>query len=107
MQTVKLTAPLLAQSPSSLQNNLSEALSLMVVGMLVVFTALTLTALAIALLNFLDRRAEGAGEPAGAGAQPQSDQRRIAVIAAAAAVAVMGPGARVTSIERAGSGGTG
>ena len=91
----------LAQAASDKTQLLTDALALMVVGMLVVFTALTLTALAILLLNHWDRKT---APPQTAPTPPptaQTDKHLIVVLAAAAATALIGKNVRIRDIQPA------
>lgn len=89
-------------------DRLTEGLTLMLVGMLVVFTALSLTALVIAVLNRVDARfgkpATSAADRTSASRKPQP-QQLIAVITAAATAALAHQKIVVRSIEPVGNSG--
>lgn len=88
------TSLVLAQLTIAPLERLGQGVSLMVVGMLVVFCALSLTAGTIAVLNrFLGLKEDEPYDPrsrpaAAVGAGPTSDQHLQVVLAAAAAAAL-------------------
>ncbi|MFW6059623.1 MAG: OadG family transporter subunit [Phycisphaeraceae bacterium] len=96
-----MSGALLAQSEAA--PDLSGALLLMVVGMLVVFAALVLLLLAIVLINWLGgaeaQPAEADTSLAPARRAGELDPQMLAVLTAAATVALQRP-ARVTGARR-------
>lgn len=86
---------------TGLQDRLMEGLALTVVGMLVVLTALSLTAMTIALLNRLlggDPGEESGGVAARGGAHG-IDDARLKVVLAAAATAALGRRIRIDRVS--------
>lgn len=95
-------AEMVSLSPTIAAGALSGAATLMVVGLVVVFTTLVVLALVIGGLVRLSRAGDGAAEAAptpGPEAEPANgvDKRHLVVIAAAVAAAA-GPRARVHRI---------
>jgi Na+-transporting methylmalonyl-CoA/oxaloacetate decarboxylase gamma subunit len=86
---------------TGLQDRLMEGLALTVVGMLVVLTALSLTAMAIALLNRLlggdpGEQSEGVADR---GSAHGIEDARLKVVIAAAATAALGRRVRIDRVS--------
>ncbi len=94
-----------AANAATMTDRLGEAITLAIVGMLVVFTALCLTAVVIVLLNRWDdmRSPPEPGTPATDGPRTaRSDQQRLIAVIAAAATAAIGAPVRVRDVQPAG-----
>jgi len=87
---------LLAQSASTLDSKLADALILMLVGMSVVFTALILL---WAVIVAVDRLTGAPAEPTRAEEAAPSEQPHLIAVLAAAATAALGRPARVQRVR--------